>query len=416
MENKEKFELVELIKNDISTIAKKVAEGAKAEAGELIKELESKIERSLEGMVSKEDFDKMETQFKKSMNELRDKNAKDMTFDVILKDAISSSEELKSLDARRSKSAVIEIQKNPAILTAATSLGATNAANAFAVNNNQLIVPIARRQRHVRELIGMGATDQAVFPYLRETAKQGAVGVQNPEGASKAQTEYKSDLVFATESTIAHFQKIGRQTLSNVRGLASFIQLNMVKDLLVKEDQQLLFGTGLSGEVLGIFASGSVPGLTGFGVSAVGANIYDLIAACAAKLAGLEYNANMAVVNPVDYWQMVITKDKDESYVNNVVFDSQASILYVFGIPVIASTAVPVGFIGIGDSSYVMPMQREGITLRFSEEDDKNFQQNLVTARVEERILQAVLRNDAFIYGEIATGLAEITPAVTPAV
>jgi hypothetical protein len=409
MENKEKFELVELIKSDISTIAKKEAEGAKAEAEGLIKGLEGKIEKSLEGFITKEAFDNMENDFKKSLKAYEDKQVKDISLHAVLSDSlVKSMDDLKSFEKGLSKSAVIDIQKDPGILTSLNSLGATSPANAYAVNNNELIVPLARRARHIREIVGMGATDQAVFPYLRETAKEGAVDVQNPEGSDKEQIEYKSDLVFATESTIAAFQKIGRQTLSNVRGLATFIQLYMVKDLLLKEDQQLLFGTGANGQVQGFFGS-TASGMTGFDLTTVNPNLYDLIAACAAKLAKIDYNANFALVNPVDYWKMVIEKDKDERYQNNVIFDSAMSTLYVFGIPTVATTAIPVGNLGIGDSSYVMPMQREGISLRFAEEDDKNFQQNLVTARVEERILQAVLRNDAFVYGSIATGKNAIT-------
>ena len=343
----------------------------------------------------------MENEFKKSLKQYEDKQVKDLSLNAILSDAIvKSMDDLKNFEKGVTKSAIIDIQKDPAILTSATSLGATSNANAYAVNNNQLIVPLARRARHIREIVGMTATDQAVFPYLRETPKEGAVDVQNGEGTTKAQIEYKSDLVFATESTIAAFLKIGRQTLSNVRGLSAFIQLQMVKDLLLKEDQQLLFGTGANGQVQGFFGT-SASGVTGFDLATVNPNLYDVIAGCASKLAKVDYIANFALVNPVDYWKMVIEKDKDERYQNNVIFDSALSTLFVFGIPVVASTAIPVGNVGVGDSNYVMPMQREGITLRFSEEDDKNFQQNLVTARVEERILQAVLRTDAFIYGSI---------------
>lgn len=408
MDIKEKTELVDLIKSDITNIAKAEAEGAKKASEEQYKALEDKIAKSLEGMVPKSELDKMETEFKKSLRAYEDKVSKDMTLSAILSDELTKSmDDLKAFQNKRSKEASIDIQKDPAILTAATSLGATNNANAFAVNNNQMIVPIARRQRHIREVVGMGSTDEAVFPYLRETAKEGAVGIQNPEGTDKPQIEYKSELVFATESTIAAFQKIGRQTLSNVRGLSSFIQLHMVKDLLLKEDEELLFGTGSNGRVLGFFGA-SASGMTGFDISTVNPNLYDLIAACAAKLSKADYNANFALVNPVDYWKMVIEKDQQERYQNNVVFDSAMSTLYVFGIPTIATTAIAAGNLGVGDASYVMPMQREGISLRFFEEDDKNVQQNLVTARVEERILQAVLRNDAFVYGSIADGKAAI--------
>lgn len=410
MENKEKAELVDLVKSSMKEIAEKEAKGAaKSEIEVLQKGLEEKVMKSVEGLVSKEDFDKMENEFKKKLSAYESKVVKEMSFGASLSDAIvKSMDNLKALQSGSISKTAFYIQKDPAALTGATSLGATTPANAFAVNNNQMIVPLARRQRHVREVIGMSPTDEAVFPFLRETAKEGAVDVQNPEGAAKAQIEYKSELVFATESTIAAFQLIGRQTLSNVRGLSSFIQLHMVKDLLLKEDQQLLFGTGANGQVQGFFGSGA-QGMSGFNLTTLNANIYDVIAACASKLAALDYTANFAMLNPVDYWNMVIEKDKDERYQNNVIFDSAASTLFVFGIPTVASTAIPAGNLGVGDSNYVMPMQREGISLRFSEEDSDNFQKNLVTARVEERILQPVLRPNAFVYGSIATAKAAIS-------
>jgi hypothetical protein len=49
--------------------------------------------------------------------------------------------------------------------------------------------------------------------------------------------------------------------------------------------------------------------------------------------------------------------------------------------------------------------------LRFFDQDDKNVQENLITARIEERILQAVYRTDAFIGGSIATAVTNLTPS-----
>lgn len=411
MDIKEKSELIDLIKGEINTIAKKEAEGAKSEVSELVKGLETKIQTSLEGVISKSEFDEMENKFRKELEKYNEKQTKEITFEsALIKGLNDSRDALSMLQKGSSKMAELDIRKDPGTLTAAGSLGATNAANAFAVFNNREIVPIARRARHVREIIGMGGTDDAVYPFLRETPKEGAVAVQNPEGAEKAQIEYQSNLIFATESTIAAWQDIGRQTLSNVRGLASFIQLTMINDLLIKEDNALLFGAGTNGAVTGIFASGAP--LQAAAIPSVfetpDPTIYDAIAAFAATLAAREYIADGAVINPVDYWRMVIEKDKDSRYQQNVVFDSASSMLYVFGIPVIATTAVPVGSLGVMDSRYVMPLQREGISLRFSEENKDNFTKNLVTARVEERILNVVRRTDAFAFDTLTNILTAI--------
>jgi len=255
----------------------------------------------------------------------------------------------------------------------------------------------------------MGATDQEVYPYLCETPKEGVFGVQNPEGSAKPQVEYKAELKTAVESTIAAWQKIGRQTLTNVRGLSSFIQMVMVADLLIKEDDELLNGTGSNGRVQGFLQSASAP--TAFGLTIPSPQIYDVIAGSAAKLAGLNYTANFALVNPVDYWRMVTLKDQENAYLQNIIYNASSSSLNVFGIPVFPTTAITAGNFVVGDSRYVMPMQREGISLRFFDQDDKNVQENLITARIEERILQAVYRTDAFIGGSIATAVTNLTPS-----
>lgn len=411
METKEKFELVELIKQDINTIAKKEAEGAKAEAANLYKSLEEKIGKSLDGFVTKEAFDKAENDLKKAMNAYEAGAAKDVTFSAALAEEITKSlDSMNALKSGRTKSAEIYIQKDPAIMTSTNSItGSNTAAGRFAINNNETIVPIARRQTYIRQIIGMGATDQEVYPYLRETAKEGAFGVQNPEGSAKPQVEYKAELVTAVESTIAAWQKIGRQTLSNVRGLSSFIQLVMVADLMIKEDDELLNGTGSNGRVQGFLQGASAP--SSFGLTIASPQIYDVIAGSAAKLSALDYTANFALVNPVDYWKMVTLKDQDNAYLQNVIYNASASSLNVFGIPVFPTTAITAGNYVVGDSRYVMPMQREGISLRFFEQDDKNVQENLITARIEERILQAVYRPNAFVGGSIATAITNLTPS-----
>lgn len=419
MDITEKNQLIEVVKSSMTEIAKKESEGQLHLVKGEMKSLEEKIEKALDGLVPKAEFDKMENEFQKQLSAFKDKEAQNITFDAMLIKSFTDAKELMhSVSKGGSKRADFEIRKNPATLTSATSLGATNAVNAFAVFNNREIVPIARRQRHIREVFGMGATDESVYPYLRETPKEGVVSVQNPEGAPKAQIEYKSELVTATASTIAAFQKIGRQTLADVRGLASFVQVAMINDLMIKEDNDLLFANGTNGAVLGVFGAASL-NATNIPASfkLKSPNIYDSIAAFAATLAGREYTASAAMINPIDYWRMVAAKADDAKYLQNIIFDTATSTLFVFGIPVIATTAVPAGFIGVADARYVMPLQREGLSLSFFEQDEDNIQRNVITARVEERILNVVRRTDAFAYDSLANIQAAIdilAPAPAP--
>jgi hypothetical protein len=414
MDTKEKAEFIELIKTDMAEIAKKEASGQLEGIKTLEKSLEDKIQKGLEGIVTKEEFDKMEGSLKKQIGDLENNQAKDISFGAeLIKSLTDRKEDLASLVKGGGAPVNIDLVKAPTTFTSANSLGVTTATQGFAVNNNMEIVPLARRSRHVREVFGMGQTDEAVYPYLRETPKEGAIAVQNPEGAAKAQIEYKATLVTASESTIAAFQLIGRQTLRNVRGIATFINVTMIADLMLKEDDDLLFGTGADGQVLGAFTAP----LTASGFSALTTfktatpNIYDCIAGFCALLANREYMPNFAMIHPVDYWRMIIEKDSQARYQQNIIFDSASSMLYVFGIPVIPTTAVALGSVGVGDSRYVMPMALEGMSLRFFEQDSDNVQKNLVTARIEESVLNVVRRSDAFAYDTIANVITAITTA-----
>lgn len=413
MTTEEKKELIDLVKSDIKKTAELEAKGQFEKAEEARKSLQDKLDKSLETLVTKEEFDKMETSFKKQISdfEAKQKASIDFTGEMV-KSLTDNAERLTELAKGAEKNVQLDLQKAPGVMTSASSLGVTNATEGFAVNNNREIVPIARRRDHVRSAFGMGTTDDAIYPFLRETPKEGVVDVQNPEGSAKSQTEYQASLVTASASTIATFQLIGRQTLRNVRGLASFINTMLVSDLLLKEDQQLLFGTGANSQVLGVFTSpltsaDLLADLPLFKVAS--ANKFDAIGSACALMANREYSAGAVMVHPVDYWAMVLEKDSTNNYLSTVVFDTTTGRLYVNGIPVISTTAVALGSFGVADTMYVMPLQYQGISLRFFEQDSDNVQKNLVTARIEEEIINVVRRSDAFYYDTFANTIAQIT-------
>ena len=418
------MEITEIIKgvkqpilDDVNRIVEAVKNDSKATASDLEKQLSGKIEQAFEKASSEAKglIEKNETEFRKRLEDYQNKQSQHLSFgEQLMKSLTDNADLLKGFAEGNNNGKVANVTltktPSPATVIAPGFTGGNTAAGLHNIYTNEAIVAIPRRQRHIRDIFGMGSTDIGTFPYLREIAAVGAAAAQNPEGAAKAQVQNNWELVTETESTIAAFQRVGRQTLSNVRGLASMINMIMVNDLLILEDNELLNGTASNGRVRGIIP-GAVAPSTPFDLKVAGPQNYDVIAACAAQLAKNEFLADFALLNPVDYWAMVTSKDKDENYLQNVVFDSQASSLFVFGIPVYATTAITAGNYVVGDSRYVMPMQREGLSLRVSEEDGTNFRENVVTIRVEERILQAVTRLNAFYAGSLATAKTAITPA-----
>jgi hypothetical protein len=159
MDIKEKNELIEVIKTDIKNVASLEAKGQFEEAKKMHSELEGKLTKSLEGMVSKEDFDKAENELKKSIKAFEDKTAKNVTFEGALMDNLTKSQnDLGELRKGALKSVSLDIYKDPGTLTTVNSIvGSNTVAGQFAIFNNREIVPIARRSRHIREVFRNGS-------------------------------------------------------------------------------------------------------------------------------------------------------------------------------------------------------------------------------------------------------------------
>ena len=411
------------LKTEISADVQKHIDAVKAEsagtAADIEKKLQAQVDATLEKLGKsseelKQAIEKSETEMAKKLASFDNGMSKDVSISALVTKALSEGLKDANLEKGQFGERVIDIVKTPTTMTTANSIlgpggSAPTAAEIFAINNNQLIEPIARRQTHIRNIFGMGTSDDSVFNYLIENAKEGTIGVQNPEGSAKNQIENQFQLAVTQASTIAAIQIAGRQTLRNVRGLATLVQALMLNDLLIKEDDELLNGTNTNGRVQGVIPGATAP--TSFDLSISAPNNFDVVAAVAAQLAKSDIIADFALLNPVDYWGMVTTKDKDDDYLQKVIFDAQARMLYVFGIPVFPTTAIAAGSFLAGASRYVMPMQYEGISLILDETGETNRKNNTVTIRVEEQVLQAVTKPSAFYAGTLAAAKAAIAPS-----
>jgi hypothetical protein len=413
------------LKTEIQADTKKIIEAEKqgltAQVADLEKGIQAKVDAALHNLEkSSEDIKKSielsETEFKKQIAQLENNQVKDVSLTGYLtKSLIDAKDSLEKMSrGDLGGRLVVDLIKDAGTMTTANSIAgitgsAPTSAEIFAINNNKLIDTIARRQVHMRNILGMGTTDDSVFPYLIEKAKEGTVGVQNPEGSAKAEIENKFQLVTANSSTIAAVQVVGRQTLRNVRGLATVVQALMMNDLLIAEDNEILNGTGTNGRIQGIIPVATAP--TSLSLSVAFANDSDVVAGIAAELAKNDLVMDFYLINPVNYWGLITDKNDDKDYLRSVMFDRSTSQLYVFGIPVFPFTGITIGsFLG-GASRYAMPMQYQGITMRIDEFGQTNTKNNTVMIRVEEEILQAVTKPTAFYAGTIAAAKAALAPS-----
>ena len=250
------------------------------------------------------------------------------------------------------------------------------------------------RKVHVRSLLPVGSISQGLFTFPLETGGEGAPAAQ-VQGSTKAQVDFDITMTNAPAQVIAGYVKISRQMLDDIPAMTSFLQQRLLEKYLVAEDAQLLSGNG---------TAPNLQGLTGVASAFSGAATVDVeqLVQAIAQVEASNYSATGILINPTDWANIINTKNTNSAYSlpgsTVVTTDGQLSIA---GIPVFKSTAIAADKFLVGDWAIgAQIMQRDGISVQFSEFDGNNFTENMITVRVEARIAFPIYYAGAFVAGD----------------
>lgn len=251
----------------------------------------------------------------------------------------------------------------------------------------------------IRDLISGGRTTSNAVEFVQETGFTNNANVvsENPTSGKP-----QSELVFAMKSapvaTIAHWIHASKQILSDAGMLQSYIDGRLRYGLKLKEEAQLLKGSGVDLNINGIFTQATTYVNPGVVVPGGETNIDRLrIAMLQVQLA--EYSADGIVLNPIDWATIELTKDTTNRY---LFANPQAlSGPVLWGLPVVATQSLDqseflTGAFQLGAQVW----DREDTTVTISTEDRDNFIKNMVTILCEERLALTVYRPEAFVKGE----------------
>lgn len=260
------------------------------------------------------------------------------------------------------------------------------------------IIELPKRKLHIRELLpvgGMGA--KSTFDYVKEIAGEGAPA-SAAEGATKSQFDLDLQEVSVKAEWIAGFLSISRNMLDDVAGMTTFLGSRLPELLLRAEDSQLLTGTGTTPQIKGLMTSGNFTAASG----AATIDVEQLVQAIS-QLEELDREANGILLNPADYYNIMLTKasGSGEYDLPTSIVQVQNGQLFIAGVPVFKSTAMTVDKFLVGDWRMGANLIfREPAKVQFFYEDNVNVRQNKVTVRVEERIAFPVYGSDYFILGD----------------
>jgi HK97 family phage major capsid protein len=311
-----------------------------------------------------------------------------------LGEMVTDSEQIAGFNAGMQGSVSVKLGS----IHAAIDSGGSSAGDLIVPQRVPGIVAPPNQRLFLRDLLTWGRTTSNSLEYVKETGFTNSADVvsENP-GNVKPESNITFDLDSAPVATIAHWIRASKQVLADVPMLQSYINGRLIYGLKLKEELQLLKGSGVGLNIEGIYTQASAyanPGVTVQAETAI-----DRLRLALLQVALAEYDADGIVLSPIDWAAIELTKTTDNAY----LFANPRGVAApgLWGRPVVATQSMDAGDFLVG--AFAMGAQgwdREDANVTVSNQDRDNFVKNMVTILVEERVGLTVFRPEAFVKGD----------------
>ena len=253
------------------------------------------------------------------------------------------------------------------------------------------VVPGAFRQLTIMPTVQTGSTGSNVVYYSKEL-----LFTNNAAETAEAATKPESVLTFEEVSeqvrTIPHFIKVSKQALDDSSFLASYIDRRMAHGVRQRIESQIINGTGTGVTLKGWLAAGNHTVTSAL----LTIDVFQLASKMKAEIITADYTPDYFYMNPMDWQAAEVIR---RSSTDNAFLAASGAVTYVnngltpllWGLPVVTSSAVPVGTLICKSVDADMYLKRDEVKIEMFEQDDTNVQSNLITVRAEARGAEAVM-------------------------
>ncbi|MGQ2994272.1 phage major capsid protein [Variovorax sp.] len=387
---------------EVKAALQKISDSVKETGEKALKEAEKAGVMSAETKASVDKLLTEQGELKSQLLEIEQKMAKK-------KDGEQDSETI-GAQLEKSKEAIAEfvsaraMQKQiniPMSRKALVNSGATGAALNYPGQQIMALPlqPLLRRLT-IRDLLAAGRTTSAVLFYPRETGfTNNAAPVS--EGSLKPKSDLTFELITEPVRTIAHLSDISLQMLNDVAYIESYIETRMRYGLKLVEEGQLLMGSGTGQNLEGIYTAATLYAQPA-GVEIDPTKEQDLDKLRIAMLQVELANAFTTgiVLHPTSWANIELLKDGENRYL--FTNPQNTTTGRIWGRDVVSTPAMTAGRFLVGDfAQHAQIFDREDANVAISFENKDNFERNMATIRVEERLGLAIYRPEAFVKGTL---------------
>lgn len=279
---------------------------------------------------------------------------------------------------------------------ATITTGSTSGGPAAPAPYRDAVNPMAQRRLAVRDLLPVVQISTGAVEYPKQTTRTNAANTV-VEGAEKPESAYGWTMETVTPKVIAHWVPASRQILDDAPQLRDIIDTELLYGLGLKEEEQLLNGSG-TGENLEGLVTAATAYVAPFDPAGT-ETMLDTIALAILQNALADEPADGIVIHPSDWMRMRLLKDTDGKY---LLGDPAASIAPVlFGLPVVATQAMTIDKFLVGNFRRAATLyDRWSPRVEISTEHADFFTRNLVAILAEQRLALAQKNAAALTYGD----------------
>jgi len=267
----------------------------------------------------------------------------------------------------------------------------------------------AERQVRVRQFLPQGTTSSDKIRYIQESNYTDGTATSSENNAS-GQSDFDLTATDANVTKISAHFRVSKEALNDTQGLASHISLRGSQKYMNEEDAQLLYGGGTGADLDGLTTTATDYTLDAYTGDA-NAQEYDVLLQAIQQIRTDNYNPSAIMVSISRYFEMIQRKDADGQYIfpQEVVFGNQMP--RVMGVPIVATNAINSTDGNINDflvadfPQLTTLFDREGMSVRFYEQDQDNVIKDLVTVQISGRLALPTYLPDAGRFGNFATAI-----------
>jgi HK97 family phage major capsid protein len=254
------------------------------------------------------------------------------------------------------------------------------------------LLELRTRRTVVADLIAPGTTDSNLVQYTKEKTFTNAADAVK-EGTAKPESAITFESASAPVRKIAHWIPVSEEMLEDNAQTKSIIDARLTLGLMLKEEDELLNGSGVDPHLLGL---NTLPGLTP--VQPLGSDtIADAMLKQITKIATTTYiYPDGWVMNPADWLTVQIAKNQQGNYMGSGPYaPPQTPMLWGLSGAVTPAEAAGEALVGAFRAAAQI-FRRGGIRIEATNSHQDFFVKNLVAIRGEERLALAVYREAAF--------------------